>query len=392
MDIEGLRQSPIGQLVPIRGSDARWGAFDYFAFAPSALPEAIPLTESTGCTVADAAMALGRLDVAAERVPNPLLLVRPALRKEAVSTSALEGTFAPLTEVLEGEIVGTHAVSREAAEILNYIRAADHAFARLAQVPVSFNLLAELQKILVSGTRGDSYDAGMLRQRQVFIGPERGPIERARYVPPPPGDELANSVADWERWIHSDTAAHLLVKVALGHYQFEALHPFSDGNGRLGRLVVALQLMESGVLRYPLLNIAEWLEPRRDEYQDNLLKLSIDGDYDHWVGFFCRGVEEQARAATDRINRLLSLRESLLLKVRESGSRGGAAYRIADELIGFPVLDVPWTADRHGVTYQAAKESLGRLEQLGVLRLVKRPTGRLRNLYISDDVLRELER
>lgn len=389
MDLEALKKSPIGRVVPISGQDAHRGRFSYFAYVPAPPPDSVLLSEATFGIVADAAMALGRLDMSADKVPNPMLLVRPALRKEAVSTSALEGTYAPLTEVLEGEVAGREVVSAEAREIINYVEAAELALELLDQRPISVNMLAQLQEVLVAGTRGDAYDAGQLRQRLVLIGPEGTPIDRARFVPPPP-EQIADGMAAWERWIHAESP-HLLVRVAVGHYQFEALHPFSDGNGRLGRLLVVLQLIEAGALKYPLLNIAEWLEPRRQEYQERLLQLSIDGDFDSWVSFFCTAIREQAQASIERVEHLLALRESLLGRVLAAGSRGGTAYRIAEELIGFPIMDVPWVVKRHEVTYQSARDALERLLAVGVMREIRR-SGRTRRLFVCDEVLAELDR
>lgn len=391
MDVDALRESPCGRLEPISGQDARWGAFSYFAYVPHPLPRDVPLTGPTITSVADAGMAVGRLDQAASQLPNPWLLVRPALRREAMSTSALEGTYAPLTEVLEGELVGGTGVSASAREVINYVQAAELAFDRLKERPISLSLLAGLQMELVSGTSGESYDSGRLRDRQVFIGSQAAPISEARFVPPPPGEILAEGVSDWEKWIHEEGDIHLLVRVALGHYQFEALHPFSDGNGRLGRLVMALQLMEAGQMTYPLLNIAEWLEPRKDEYQEWLLRVSFTGDYDGWVAFICQGIRVQAEDAIDRIGRLASLRESILARVRASGSRGGTAYRIADELIGYPFLDVPLIARRQEVRYQTADEAARRLVDIGILTPAKR-SGRTRKMFIAHEVLQELQR
>src|SRR5918996_6551879 len=158
MDVEALQGSPIGRIIPVSGQDARRGPFSHFAFVPSPLPESVPLNEAAFGIVADAAMALGRLDMAADKVPNPMLLIRPALRKEAVSTSALEGTYAPLTEVLEGEVLGRERVSPEAREVINYVDAAERGLQLLEQRPIGLNLISELQKILVAGTRGDSFD------------------------------------------------------------------------------------------------------------------------------------------------------------------------------------------------------------------------------------------
>ncbi len=390
MDLEALGKSPIGRLVPVSGHDARWGDFSYFAYVPNPLPGSVALRDATVATLADAALALGRLDMAAGQMPNPSLLVRPTLTKEAVSTSALEGTYAPIEEVLEGEIVGPESVSPEAREVLNYVQAAQIAVERLSKRPISINLLAELQKILVAGTRGDSFDAGRLRERLVYIGRQDAPIEQARFVPCPPGDQLIEGMRKWEAWIHEQGKMHLLLHVALGHYQFETLHPFSDGNGRLGRLVMTLQLMEAGKLGFPLLNLAEWLEPRKDEYQDNLLKLSIDGDFDHWLSFIGLCIEQQARVGESRIERLLGLRDSFIQRVRDAGSRGGTAMRIVDELIGFPILDVPWVATKYGVSYQSANAAVKGLVRLGILEEIRR-SGRTRKVFYAREVLAQLQ-
>lgn len=390
MDVKALEHSPLGALVPISGDDPRWGPFEYFAFMPAPLPDQVPLSEGTYGILADAALELGRLDASADRIPNPRLLVGPTLKKEAVSTSALEGTFAPLAEVLEGELAAVEDVSESAREVINYVRAAERGIDLLRERPVSLNLLCPLQEILVEGTRGDAYDKGRLRQRLVVIGTERRPIHEARFVPPP-HDRLPDAVSAWEKWIHRDDPT-LLVRIALGHYQFEALHPFSDGNGRLGRLVVALQLMEGGTLRYPLLNISEWLEPRKDEYKDGLLNLSISGDFDAWVSFFCRGVRDQARVAHRRIDRLIALRNAYIERVRSvPGSRGGTALRLAEDLIGFPVFDVPWVAREHGVSYPSANEAIKRLVELGMVRQIDVKRGRTRKLFVAHEVMHVLE-
>lgn len=393
MDLDTLRRSPIGRLVPISDRDQRWGVYSYYAFIPSPLPASIPLGEETSARVADAAMAVGRLDSTAQQLPNPQLLVRPALAREAVSTSALEGTFAPISEVLEGEIVGRDALSAPGREVLNYMDAAFEGIGLLKERPISLNMLARLQAILVRGTRGDSYDAGQVRQRQVYIGPEDQPIEQARFVPPPPGDDLRDGITAWERWIHADTATHLLVRIAVGHYQFEALHPFSDGNGRLGRLIVALQLVEEGVMRHPLLTISDWLKPRKEEYKDGLLRVSKTGDFDSWVGFFCGGIKAEAELAVERINRLLRLRNEFVNRVRTSGSRASTARSVAEQLIGFPLVDIPWVARQHSVSYPTAKDAVERLVELGLLVRAgaRRGRGRPRQVFLCPAVMAELE-
>ena len=334
-------------------------------------------------------MALGRLDAATNRLPNPRLLVRPALRLEAVSTSALEGTYATLTDVLEGDFVDETRRSAEVAEVLNYVQATETALDRIKERPISFNLIAQLQQVLVRGTRGDSYDAGRLRERYVLIGPDNCRVSEARFIPPPHGDQLRDGASDWEKWINADDSIPLLVKVAAGHYQFETLHPFSDGNGRLGRLIAVLQLIYNGALRYPLLNISPWFERRRSQYQDHLLRVSQTGDIDPWIAFFCNAVLDQSVDAFGRIERLITLRDEMIRTLRQARARG-TSRSIVDDLIGFPVITVPAMTAAHHVSYQAANTAVARLVELGILR---EATGRTYDrVFVCDAVLRELER
>ena len=390
MQPEAFEKSPVGRLVPIKGHDQRWDEeFEDYAFVPDPLPASLPLSESTYTIVVDAAMALGRLDAATNRLPNPRLLVRPALRLEAVSTSALEGTYATLTDVLEGDFVEETRRSAEVAEVLNYVQATETALERIKERPISFNLIAELQQILVRGTRGDSYDAGRLRERYLLIGPDNCRVSEARFIPPPHGDQLRDSVSDWEKWINAEDSIPLLVKVAAGHYQFETLHPFSDGNGRLGRLIAVLQLIYNGALRYPLLNISPWFERRRSQYQDHLLRVSQTGDIDPWIAFFCNAVLDQSVDAFGRIERLITLRDELIRTLRQARARG-TSRSIVDDLIGFPVITVPAMTAAHHVSYQAANTAVARLVELGILR---EATGRTYDrVFVCDAVLRELER
>ena len=390
MDPAAFAGSPVGRLVPIKGRDQRWDEeFEDYAFVPEPLPASLPLSESTYAIVADAAMALGRLDAATDRLPNPRLLVRPALRLEAVSTSALEGTYATLAEVLEGDFVEETRRSAEVAEVLNYVRATETALERIKERPISFNMIAELQKILVRGTRGDSNDAGRLREHYVLIGPDNCRISEARFIPTPHGDLLRDGVNDWEKWINADNSIPLLVKVAAGHYQFETLHPFSDGNGRLGRLIAVLQMMYNGALQHPLLNISPWLERRRSQYQDHLLRVSQTDDIDPWISFFCNAVLDQAKDAFKRIERLIALREEMIQTLRQAGAKGTSRY-IVDDLIGFPVVTVPAMTTVHQVSYQAANTAVARLVELGILR---EASGRTYDrVFVCDAVLRELER
>lgn len=368
MDIKAIEKSPIGRLVPIAGFDQRTGSeFSHKAFLPEPLPSEVSLSGKTWTTVARAEAALGRLDEASQQVPEPRLLRQAALRREAQSTSALEGTFAPFEEVMEPELGDRASRSIEVWEILNYVAAAEEGFAWIASRPVTTRLIAQLQRILVAGTPGEFSDAGHLRNRQVVVGSPGASVAEARFVPVPPGDQLQAGVDHLMEWIQA-SAPDLspVVRAALGHYQFETLHPFSDGNGRIGRLVIVLQLMRDGVLREPILVVSPWFEAKRREYQDHLLNLSREGDWDPWVGFFAAGVAEAADAFRLRIESLLSWRDEVLDQVRKAGAVG-VAERVAGELIGSPVLTASRVARNHGVSHQGAMNALRRLAQIGLV-------------------------
>lgn len=368
MDLDALRASPIGELIPITGSDERTGEhYNHWAYLAAPLPRDVSLRSATWTAVARAEAALARLDQAARQIPEPSLLRQPSLRREAQSTSALEGTFAPIEEVLESELENRGRASLEVREILNYVVAAEEAFGWVRERPLTTGLLSSLQKILVEGTPGAYSDAGGVRDRQVVIGVRERPIQEARFVPPPPGDQLRVGLDEWVGWVNEPPEdLSPVVQAALAHYQFETLHPFSDGNGRIGRLVIVLQLMRANVLREPILVVSPWFEAHRDQYQDGLLRLSCTGDWDAWVEFFARGVEASASATRDRVDRLLDWQEGTLQRVRAERV-SGVAERVAGELIGTPVLRASQVAARHDVSPQGAMKALRRLAELGVV-------------------------
>jgi Fic family protein len=389
VDIQRLRASPIGQLVPISGTDGRTGAqYDSFAYLADPLPESVELASDTWTIVARAEAALARLDQAARQVPSPELLRDPAIRREAQSTSALEGTFAPFATVLESDLEERGQLSLAMLEIVNYVIAARWAFDWVEDRPFTSGLMSELQRILVHGTASEHGDAGGLRDRHVFIGPSEAPIADARFVPAPHGDQLRAAFEAWITWINrDDVPLPPVVQAGLAHYQFETLHPYSDGNGRIGRLAIILQLMRLGVLRDPILVVSPWFEARRVAYQDALLTLSITGDWNAWIAFFATGVEAAADTTRRRVDRLLAWQHDSLRRVRAARA-SGLAERLAADLIGLPVLRAGQVADRYGVTHQAAMNALRRLERLG---LVTAETAHGRVTFRAHDVVHLLE-
>lgn len=382
MDIDRIKGSPIGRLVPISGTDpATHQPWEHYAYVPDPLDTKPTLGLASLDLATKAAMAVARLDQAVSQLPRPDILVRPIVRREAASTSALEGTYASLDQVLAADFLDERQLTWEQREIRNYVIATDQAMRLLETYSISRRVAGELQKTIVRGTAGDSYDAGDIRQRQVAIGPKNRPISEARFVPAPPGDDLVLGVSDWERWLNDENHIPTVAKMAIAHYQFETLHPYADGNGRLGRLIAILQLVQEGILRWPVLNVAPWLEQHRDEYQDGLLRLTETGDFDPWVCFFSEAVRKQAHDGVAKIGQLLQLRDDMVSELRAASVRG-SALQIAENLIGYPVIDVPTARQMIGRTFEAANQSVARLVRQGMLREI---TGRLHHrLFICE--------
>lgn len=392
MNEAALRSSPVGRLVAIRGHDARFGeAYDHWAFVPDPLPVLVDLSPATWGLVSDAMLDLGRLDQAGRQVPDPGLLRRPTLRREAQSTSALEGTHAPLSEVLEADPDESSSPPRspELREVLNYVRAAEHAYAVLNQRGISMDLLGEVHRLLVAGTSADGPMAGRVREHQVVIGSPGGRVEQARYIPPPPGTDLEQALRAWVGWVEQPSQLPVVVRAALAHYQFEALHPFNDGNGRIGRLLIVLQLLQDGVLHEPLLTVSPWFEARRRDYQDRLITVSETGVWDEWVAFFAEGVAAQAASTTEKVRMLLAYQADTLALARQRAMRG-LTVDLIEGLIARPILTSGWVADVHGVSRQAAITAIARLVDAGIL---KETTGRsYGRVFAAQAVVRILER
>lgn len=388
MDVDALRESPLGKLVPISGYDPRFREqYDYFAYVPDPLPRQLQLGAATYSSVIDAATAMARADQAASLLPNPVLLARPATRREAVSTSALEGTYAALSDVFEADFLDADEITSTVSEVRNYVTAAERAYELIGWGhPISIRMLEDLQRELLRGTPSDGPDAGSVRTTQVFIGVGNRRVESARFVPPPADHRLTDGVESWQAWIQGSGEVPTIIRVAVAHYQFETLHPFHDGNGRLGRLVMALQLMGAGDLKYPVLNISPWLEQNRTEYQDGLLRVSQTGEWDPWVCFISAAVHAEALEVIARVDKLLSLREDFQATLK--GAKG-VSLRIADDLIGYPMITASLAAKLFGVSYQAANSAIAKLVDTGILR--QRTAGRYDRIFQCDAVLSALE-
>ncbi|HWK25120.1 MAG TPA: Fic/DOC family N-terminal domain-containing protein [Solirubrobacter sp.] len=336
-----------------------------------------------------ATAALARLDGAARLIPSPALLRRPALRREAQSTSALEGTYAPFADVLAADEEDRANLSAELREVLNFERMAELAFSWPEDRPLTIGLLGQLQRTLVEGTAAELSDAGGIRDRIVVIGARGRGFDDARFVPPPPGDQLRAGVEDLLAWMQEPPPLPTVVQAAMTHYQFETLHPFSDGNGRLGRLLVIVQLLRGALIREPLLVVSPWFEARRDRYQDGLLRLSCDGDWDAWIGFFAEGVAAAATESQRKVEALVGLQNELRERVQRAGKRG-AAERLAADLVGLPFVNAPELARRYGLSGQGAMNAVRTLVDLGLLQPTELRGASGAQLYVAPTVLRVL--
>jgi len=367
MDVERFRNSPVGTIVPIQVVDGEQ-IWEHFAFVPNPLPREIELKPSTWLAVTEATAALGRLDGAAGRLPNPYLLVRPALTKEAVSTSALEGTYAAIEDVFQAELFDESEISESTAEVRNYVLAAEHGLEVIKTLPISRRLTTEVHGKLMRGSRGDYAEIGNFRRRQNWIGTRRAqPVTESLFVPPPPGDILDRGLDAWEKWVNDKTIElPQLVKVAMAHYQFETLHPFIDGNGRVGRLLIVLTLVENEDLKIPLLNVSPFFEQNRDEYIELLRGVSETGDFEPWISFFTEAVRVQSEQALAKADELVDVKDEILRDLHDANVRG-VALRIAEDLIGFPFVTPTQAGRKFGVTYEAANTAINKLSDRGVL-------------------------
>lgn len=366
-----------GKLVVIRGNDPMRGAWEHRAFVPAPLGESMPaMTATTMIAVSNARAALAALDSTARQLPNPTLLRLPTLQREAQSTSALEGTYAPLADVLVAD--EDDPSTPQLVEILNYVRAANHAFNWVDEGrPVSMALLTELQGLLMRGTPLDS-ESGRLRETQVVIGrrsdapPSSFPVQQARFVPSPPGSDLhagLQQLVDWMRVDHRDQIDPV-VAAAMSHYEFEALHPFRDGNGRIGRLLIVLYLQAVGVLSEPTLTVSPWFEARRGEYYDHLLGVSTNGAWDDYIRFFALGLQQAAEDTRTEMVALSQVQGELKETIRRSTLRADSAHALVDLAVANPSFTVRKVEAELGVSYGRANKLVGQLMELGVLDVV----------------------
>jgi Fic family protein len=361
----------------------------YWTFIPNPLPPAIEWSSSLISALGEAERNLGRLASMTETLPSPNILVRPFIRREAVLSSRIEGTRASLVDVYHYEAaqLAFFEDSSDVREVHNYVRALDYGLKRLKTLPVSLRLIREMHGILMEGVRGEHLTPGEFRRSQNWIGAPGSTIESATIVPPPV-DEMHQALDALEKFMHSPSYVSKLARAGLIHYQFEAIHPFLDGNGRVGRLLVILLLTEWGMISQPLLYLSAFFEAHRLDYYDRLLRVSQRGDWENWLLFFFRGLSSQALDAITRIERLVNLRTAYQERLRKE--RAAERLLLAlDEIFERPILNIRQLEAALDVPYRTAQRYVESLEKIGILREV---TGQARNrLYQADEILQLLE-
>jgi Fic family protein len=312
---------------------------------------------------------LGRLDGSVLTLPNPDLFVFMYVRKEAVLSSQIEGTQSSLHDLLaaEADIFDEH-VPRDVDEVVNYVRAMKHGLARLAELPVSVRLIREIHVELMRGVRGGRLQPGELRRSQNWIGPGGCTLATASFVPPP-HEDLPRILGDLEHFLHDETEGlPPLIKIALAHVQFETIHPFLDGNGRVGRLLITFLLTESGILHKPVLYLSHYFRAHRQTYYEHLQAVRDHGAWEEWLVFFLKGVIEVAMEATETARRIQLLREQHRSAITEKLGRAAAnGHRVLESLFDRPIATVADVRSLTGTTYAAANNVVARLVDIGVL-------------------------
>lgn len=342
----------------------------YRAFIPAPLPPDPPLAfnEPLLELLSKADRALGRLDGATDILPNPDLFVFMYVRKEAVLSSQIEGTQASLMDVVAHEANALReGMARDVGEVINYIDAMNYGLQRLVELPVSLRLIREIHGRLLPGTRGGAMAPGEFRSTQNWVGPAGSTIATASYVPPPPQD-LMRCLGELEHFVHDPSPMPFLVKVALIHAQFETIHPFLDGNGRVGRLLITFLLCEREILKRPLLYLSHYFKRHRQAYYDALQATREDADWESWIRFFLRGVFDVSEEATATARDIVALRErhrNLLLA--ELGRSAGPALGILETLYQKPIVSVQALQHAVGVSFSYANHLVARMVDLGIL-------------------------
>lgn len=350
------------------------GEMAYFSFYPSKLPPNPPIDVDSEIIdkLINAHKVLAILDDRATNIPNIDLFISMYVQKEALLSSQIEGTQATLEDIFNPNI--DENINAEVDDVVNYIKAAKYAIKRLETLPLCNKLLLETHKILLSGVRGKEKNPGEFRKSQNWIGGAGSTIKTARYIPP---DILSmkESLSDLEKYINAEAELDDLIRIALIHYQFESIHPFLDGNGRIGRLLIVLYLLEKKVIKTPSLYLSFYLKEHRIEYYDRMSAIRETGDYEQWIKFFLEGIYASGKSAIETANELIALRDKNIRKLENENYTKRTLetmMKVFHYLEAHPIIDIGKTAEDLSIAYNTVSSAVNRFEKLGILHLVKK--------------------
>jgi len=359
------------------------GNSSYLAFIPHPLPPEVQWSDGLVHLLSKADLALGQLAGLGRTLPNPHLLIRSFIRREAVLSSRIEGTQASLDDLLLFEISPkASGLASDVNEVWNYVRALDYGLEQLAELPLSLRLIRQMHEKLMEGVRGQHRAPGEFRATQNWIGPSGSTLASATYVPPPP-HEMMKALDAFERFLHAPSVSPPLIRLAMIHYQFEAIHPFLDGNGRIGRLLIAMILCSENLLPSPLLYLSAYIESHREQYYQCLLGVSTRGDWAAWFEYFLRAVSDSALDAIERAGHLVALWQAYRKRLQSCRS-AGMLLQLVDELFITPAF----TAAHVMKTLEISKSAAGRyIEKLLAEGILTEVSGQKRNrIYVAREI------
>lgn len=390
MNPEWFKNSPAGGVVEVKDPDAT-----YWAFVPKPLPPELALTAELTCALAEAGDAIGELRGLGQTLTNPRLLIAPLVRREAVDSSRIEGTKTTVVELYAYEAQKAPRANTsyrlrrpwtqeraDAQEVLNYVHTLEHGLAQVRTGDVDTTLTCDLHKRLMSGVRGADKLPGQVRPTRNWIG--GATVEQAEFVPPP-ASAVPELMKALERYVQNDTSLPPLLRIGLIHYEFETIHPFLDGNGRIGRLLITLLLAKWGLLPLPLLHLSSYLEQHKRDYCDKMMAISGRGLWQDWLVFFLQGVVEQARRSADKVRRLQELQASWRTMLEDQDAPG-SHLKLANALFESPIISIPTAAIRLKMSYQGAKKVVEELVKAKILTEFPTPAFGLAmpaNMYIA---------
>lgn len=349
----------------------------YKSFNPSALPPKLNIDNDMLKKLVEANRDLIRLDTAAKLIPGSELFISMYVRKEALISSQIEGTQCTLDDVLDPKL-DTNA-NLDVADVVNYVKACSYAIERLEKLPLCKRLFREIHGQLLSGVRGQEKNPGEFRRSQNWIGAANCSLKEARFIPPNV-DDMNQAMDELELYMNESDDYDPLIRISLIHYQFETIHPFLDGNGRVGRLLILLYLMQQGLISKPIIYISYFLKKNQIEYYDRISEVRRSGNYEQWISFFLEAVSAAAKDSLDTVEKLNALHEQNVKKLPKTSRSNDNVRKLFDYIEQFPIIDIKKTSEAFGISYNTVSSAIKKLEQIGIL---KQTTNASRNRVFS---------